>query len=323
MKVSSILGSIFSQNGKENVTVLNCLLHNAGFPPDPNPNYWEQSFGCPESNKLHPQENFSCRKQIYQGLMAQYLVRPVGLNYTYSDLSFLTLGYVVGRMAKSLGYVKISDLIPGCYTASPDADLCFYEAYVRKYVFTALQMVNTGFLPPKEQWGQCAPCINDTWYRHRTVQGQVSDENTYALGGIAGHAGLFSNAADLAILMRRIMFASDSDSFLNRTTVDLFTTEYNNSQSSRALGWNTNDPTAYDYGWGLECGHKMDAKTWMHTGFTGTELCGDPTRQLITILLTNRVYPSPANTKIQQVRRLFNDAVVDAWDEFLQHRKFQ
>ncbi len=116
-------------------------------------------------------------------------------------------------------------------------------------------MTNTHYLPPPSVAPLCAPTENDTLYMHRVIQGQVSDNNTYASGGISGHAGLFSNVNDLAIFMHRIMFAqevkitifstSKNDQFLNRTTVSLFIKEYNHTQSSRALGWNTNDPGVF------------------------------------------------------------------------------
>jgi CubicO group peptidase (beta-lactamase class C family) len=172
----------------------------------------------------------------------------------------------------------------------------------------------------------------------------VSDGNAYALGGIAGHAGLFSNAPDLWKLMTRWMWAPANDSWLNRTTAELWVKEYNHSQSSRALGWNTNDPNAPDQGWGLSCG-RLSAKTFMHIGYTGTEMCGDPVNGVVTILLTNRyasfalllllfitviiiiipyivritennvrfcrVYPSADNNKVGTYRRKFNDAVVE------------
>eukprot|EP01092_Planopodium_desertum_P015796 TRINITY_DN852_c0_g3_i1.p1 TRINITY_DN852_c0_g3~~TRINITY_DN852_c0_g3_i1.p1 ORF type:complete len:132 (-),score=5.66 TRINITY_DN852_c0_g3_i1:529-924(-) len=96
---------------------------------------------------------------------------------------------------------------------------------------------------------------------------------------------------------------------LNSTTTTFFTTEYNHSQSSRALGWNTNDPTVFDQGWNNSCGN-LSAQTFMHLGFTGTEMCADPVNKIITILLTNRVYPNDSNTKIQLVRQLFNQAVM-------------
>jgi len=313
-KVATILGPKFAQNGKAGISVLNCLLHNAGFPPDPNPNYWDPTFGCPETKKVHPLENFSCQEKIYQAVLAQTLINPIGSVYIYSDLSFITLMYVVGSLAKSLNYVTRADLIPGCDQGGSGALQCYFEAYVRKHVFDKLKLKDTSYLPPRSEWQFAAPTENDTTYLHRVIQGQVSDGNAYALGGIAGHAGLFSNAIDLFQIMQLWLFAkADEKVFLNKTTTQYFMKEYNHSQSSRAIGWNTNDPTVFDYGWDLSCG-SLSARTFMHLGYTGTELCADPTRNLITILLTNRVYPSAANTKIGNVRRLFNTAVQKIFD---------
>ena len=81
------------------------------------------------------------------------------------------------------------------------------------------------------------------------------------MGGIAGHAGLFATLRDIAALGSALMGASSS-SFLNDTTVQLFTTEFNQTQSSRALGWNTNDPLAFDSGWNCSCG-TLSPKTFM------------------------------------------------------------
>jgi CubicO group peptidase (beta-lactamase class C family) len=326
-KVSSqqLLGPSFAQNGKQDITVLNCLLHNAGYPPDPNPNYWFPNFGCPETNSSHPEENFSCRAQIYNSLLSQTLENPVGAKYVYSDLSFLTLMWVSGKVvydnADHYG-ITPRDLLPNCLVdvtgdaaSAPALYQCYYEAFARKRVFEHLQLADTGFLPPASVWGQCAPAENDTVYEKRVIQGQVSDGNAYALGGIAGHAGLFSTATDAFTLAHTILFQQDSGKFLNATTVKLFRTEYNHSQSSRALGWNTNDPTVFDYGWGLSC-HSLSAATFMHLGYTGTQICIDPVREVITILLTNRVYPTDKNIKIQDLRRMYNSAVVNVLNSF-------
>eukprot|EP00013_Stygamoeba_regulata_P025878 CAMPEP_0177646792 /NCGR_PEP_ID=MMETSP0447-20121125/9955_1 /TAXON_ID=0 /ORGANISM="Stygamoeba regulata, Strain BSH-02190019" /LENGTH=451 /DNA_ID=CAMNT_0019149333 /DNA_START=55 /DNA_END=1410 /DNA_ORIENTATION=+ len=311
--VASYVGDAFSANGKQNITVLNCLLHNAGFPPDPNPNYWDASFQCPETAQPQPAENFSCQTKIYNSWLAQTLEYPVGSTYVYSDLSFISLQYVVGHVVKSHALVPPSELVPGCANGGPEDTQCYFEAFCRLHVFAPLQMSNTSFLPPQSVWDQCAPCENDTVYLHRVIQGQVSDGNAYALGGIAGHAGLFSTAFDVLTLARRVMFATPADSFLNQTTAHLFTTEYNHTQSSRALGWNTNDPNVTDEGWGLSCG-SLSSTTWLHIGYTGTQVCGDPERQLITVLLANRVYPTSNDDRMPSVRRAFNTAVQKVFD---------
>lgn len=107
----------------------------------------------------------------------------------------ITLMYVVGTLAKNLEYVQKSDLIPEC-VVNPNSPAyfetswkfltrrisqCYFEAYVRKYVFGALNMTSTSYLPPSSVWPNAAPCENDTSYLHRVIQGQVSDGNAYAL----------------------------------------------------------------------------------------------------------------------------------------------
>ena len=241
----------------------------------------------------------------------------MGEVYVYSDLSFITLQYVIGNLARTLGYVQESDLVSGCYQGTAASDMCYFEAYLRIHVFAPLKMSRTSFLPPLNQWRQCAPAENDTLtheYQNILLQGQVSDGNAYALGGIAGHAGIFSTAADLTALAHRVMFARDydgSDGFINATTATYFTTEYNNTQSCRALGWSTNDPTTVDEGWGLSCGN-LSAKTWTHIGYTGTQICGDPENQIVTVMLTNRVYPVASNNQMLKYRQGFNNAVLAA-----------
>lgn len=107
-------------------------------------------------------------------------------------------------------------------------------------------------------------------------------------------------------------------SLLNDSTVQLWTTEYNHQVSCRALGWSTNDPTVPDGGWNGTCG-KLSTKTFLHVGYTGTQICADPDRQVWTVLLTNRVYPTGSNEKIIAVRKQWNDAVVSILDNEYLH----
>jgi CubicO group peptidase (beta-lactamase class C family) len=309
--VSKYLGSRYEQNGKANVTVLNCLLHNAGYPPDPVPGYWQDT-ACPKNKLLHPPQNFECSHLIYERLLAQTLDAPVNSVYVYSDLSFITLSYVVGSVVYSNSLVPRSSLLRSCSEHHSEHDLgrlylCYFEAYVRVNVFGNLGLKHTRYLPLPETWSLYPPTRIDTWYRHAPSQGYVDDENAYAMGGISGHAGVYSNLDDIFVLMQAWMEGTRED-LLNATTVKLWRTEYNHTQSSRALGWNTNDPNAPDRGWNLTCG-KLSSSTFLHIGYTGTQICADPENEILTLLLTNRVYPTGANTKIQRVRQLWNDAV--------------
>eukprot|EP00753_Platysulcus_tardus_P006861 PLAT14647.2.p1 GENE.PLAT14647.2~~PLAT14647.2.p1 ORF type:complete len:518 (-),score=231.78 PLAT14647.2:147-1676(-) len=310
----SLLGKDFAANGKADITVLNALLHNTGFPPDPTPeDYWNTTFGC-AATPLPPKLSFNCSQKIYNAFLAQKLDRPIGVKYVYSDLSFITLMYVVGRVAQREGYVTSSQLLPSCANAK-DVGLiyqCHYEAFVRVHVFDNLGMTHSGFLPAKSEWAAIAPTAvpRAEGLGFSPLQGRVNDGNAYALGGISGHAGLFTNALDMEILGNALLYGIQADKFLNHTTVKLFSTEYNHTQSSRALGWNTNDPTVFDEGWNQTCGH-LSNKTYNHIGYTGTQICIDPVNNIFTIFLTNRVWPTDKNEKIERVRQLYNDAVVD------------
>ncbi|KAN0003386.1 hypothetical protein ACTFIZ_009535 [Dictyostelium cf. discoideum] len=314
--ITDFLGLEFGVNGKSGISVRNCLLHNSGFYPDPNPFWNTPQFNCPATEEYYPPMEFTCQSQIYQSILNQSLMNPIGSTYVYSDLNFMTLMYVVGNLAKQFNYITEDQLTPGCDNGAPENAQCYYEAYVRHYVFDALNLNVTNYLPPQYLAPQCAPTENDTVYMHTTIQGVVSDGNAYALGGISGHAGVFSNVEEMWIFMYSLMFAQSNSQYLNSTTVQYFTTEYNHTQSSRALGWNTNDPTVFDEGWGLACG-TLSAKTWMHLGYTGTMLCGDPERELIVILLTNRVYPDPSNIKIENVRKPFSTLVQQVYDSII------
>jgi serine-type D-Ala-D-Ala carboxypeptidase len=274
-KVGSILGDEYNTNGKSDITIENCLLHNAGFPPDPTPyDFWDPKFGC-KGAPLPIVPNFDCSARAYNAIVAQSLDRPVGASYVYSDISFITLMYVVGATAYNNNIVTKNDFINECSTASSDnvglLYQCSYEAYVRKQVFEKLDMKHTAFLPPKDVHKNCVPTTIPTGepksVENKCLQGYVNDGNAYMLGGIAGHAGLFSTVSDLSLLLNELMF---NNQLFNETTVALFTKQYNHTQSSRALGWNTNDITAQpDGGWDESCG-TLSPETFTHVGYTGS-----------------------------------------------------
>ena len=137
------------------------------------------------------------------------------------------------------------------------------------------------------------------------LQGEVHDENAYALGGIAGHAGLFSTAADLSIFAQMMLNGGEYNGvqIISKSTVDLFTSR---SFGHRALGWDTADG---DYG----SGRYLGPTAYGHTGFTGTSMWIDPEREMFVILLTNRVHAAralrPAKV-ISDVRADLSDAAV-------------
>ncbi len=148
-----------------------------------------------------------------------------------------------------------------------------------------------------------APTEVDTVYRHRHIHGIVHDENACALGGVAGHAGLFSSARDLAIFAQMLLDggAYGGVRLLRPTTIARWTAQQNRG-SSRAIGWDTPAP-------GSSAGRYFSPRSFGHTGFTGTSVWLDPQRGVFVILLSNRVDPTRANNRIGRVRTAVADAV--------------
>ena len=154
-----------------------------------------------------------------------------------------------------------------------------------------------------------APTEYDVW-RGRLPHGEVHDENAHALGGIAPHAGLFGTARDVAAFARAMLNggAYGPVRIASAESVALFTRRAGLVPgSSRALGWDTpSEPSS--------AGRYFSARSYGHTGFTGTSLWIDPDRELIVVLLTNRVHPSRENIAIRRLRPAIHDAVVLAID---------
>jgi serine-type D-Ala-D-Ala carboxypeptidase len=201
----------------------------------------------------------------------------------YSDLGFMLLGFILadaGGKALSTQFEEIARHVAPEYV---------------------------GFLPPKTWRGHIAPTEIETW-RGRLLIGEVHDANCWALGGAAGHAGLFGSAPAVgafAQLVLRALLQRDS-TLAQPATMATFAQRTDIPDSTRALGWDTMKPTS-------SCGTRMSATAIGHTGFTGTSLWIDWERNLYIVLLTNRVYPSASNDAILRVRPAFHDAVAGAW----------
>jgi CubicO group peptidase (beta-lactamase class C family) len=136
----------------------------------------------------------------------------------------------------------------------------------------------------------------------------VHDENCWALGGAAGHAGLFGTAEAVGDFARAVLaaFAGSNSRLAAADTIRRFAARAGVVTGSRALGWDTMLPSS-------SCGTKMSATAFGHTGFTGTTLWIDPERDLYVVFLTNRVNPTRENTAIQKIRPALHDAIVDAF----------
>jgi serine-type D-Ala-D-Ala carboxypeptidase len=143
----------------------------------------------------------------------------------------------------------------------------------------------------------------DTVYRNRPIHGVVHDENACALGGVAGHAGLFSSVRDLAVFAQLLLNGGDYGGvrILQPNTIARWTARQNR-HSSRALGWDTPSPRS-------SAGRYFSPRSFGHTGFTGTSIWIDTERGIFVVLLTNRVNPTRANMLHEPLRRAVADAV--------------
>jgi beta-N-acetylhexosaminidase len=202
----------------------------------------------------------------------------------YSDLGFMLLAFIL-----------------------EDAYGKRFEEMFRDWIFRlkaeATDPTILAFNPPRELRERCAPTELDIW-RGRLLQGEVHDENAWALGGAAGHAGLFGTAADVGSFARAVLEGFGGGSRVARPqTIETFARRSGVRGSSRALGWDTMLPTS-------SCGTRMSPRAIGHTGFTGTSLWIDPELDLYVVFLTNRVHPTRENNQIQDVRRRVHDAVV-------------
>ncbi len=221
---------------------------------------------------------------ILARVLAEPLVHEPGKQIEYSDLGFILLGEIVQRL-----------------TGESLAE------FAQKEIFSPLDMKNSLFNPPRSLRASIPPTENDLSYRKHLIQGEVHDQNAWAMGGIAGDAGLFSTAGDIAVFAQMILNGGiyAHHRVISRATVAEFTAHQTIGNSARTLGWDVAlDPTA--------TGRFFSARAFGHYGFTGTSLWIDPERNLFIILLTNRVNPSADNIKIRRVRPELHDAIFEA-----------
>jgi CubicO group peptidase (beta-lactamase class C family) len=159
------------------------------------------------------------------------------------------------------------------------------------------------FRPDHPLLARIAVTEMDTAYRHVKVHGIVHDENACALGGVAGHAGLFSSVRDVAVFSQMLLNGGEYAGvrLIQATTVARWTARQS-SHSSRALGWDT--PSEHS-----SAGRYFSPRSFGHTGFTGTSIWIDPERGVFVVLLTNRVNPTRANLRHEALRRDVGEAV--------------
>lgn len=253
------------------ITLKHLLAHNSGLP-----GYVEffRTAATPES--------------LFHACLELPLEAQPGARAEYSDPGFILLG-------KALEVVMGESL----------------DSWCTREIFQLLGMSATGFCPAPALRDAIPPTEEDTWFRHRLIQGEVQDENASVLGGVAGHAGLFSNVADLLRFAEIILDANEAKThegrphFFHSGVVKQFTQRQGPAGSSRALGWDT--PSANSSAGRHFSGHSVG-----HLGYSGCSFWIDLEGAVAVVLLTNRTWPDRKSQLIRAVRPAFHDAIREA-----------
>ncbi|RDY71064.1 class A beta-lactamase-related serine hydrolase [Halobacillus trueperi] len=258
----------FAENGKENVTIEQLLTHTSGFKA------WIPLYTVEGD-----------RNDRLQHVLQYPLANEPGSTYTYSDLNMITLGALVERLSNMR-----------------------LDEFVEKNITKPLKMEDTMYNPEEDLKSRIAATEDQPWTNRGLVWGEVHDESAWSLDGVAGHAGVFSTANDLAKFAH--MFLNEgtygNKKILEPETVKLLT-------ENRIPQFAGDD---HGLGWELQQGWYMDAlsspRTYGHTGYTGTSIVVNPENDTIAILLTNRVHPTRDTVSTNGARRGIARKVADA-----------
>ncbi|MFG6113552.1 serine hydrolase [Halobacillus sp. MO56] len=258
----------FATNGKEEVTIRQLMTHTSGFTP------WVP---------IYTQEGD--REDRLQYVLERPLANDPGTTYTYSDLNMITLSVLIERLSGQR-----------------------LDEYVKENITDPLGMEDTMYNPPASLKDRIAATEYQPWTDRGIVWGEVHDENAWSLDGVAGHAGVFSTARDLATFAH--MYLNDGTyggtQILKPETVKLLA----ENQIPQFPG------DEHGLGWELQQGWYMDAlsgsSTLGHTGYTGTSIAVSQNNDTIAILLTNRVHPTRETVSTNVARRPFARLVADA-----------
>jgi serine-type D-Ala-D-Ala carboxypeptidase len=217
-------------------------------------------------------------------------VSQPGTKSLYSDLGFMVLAETV-------------ELITGVSLDRFCQDRLFKPLGLRSTGFVDLAQLRTRRVEPAEE--MIAATENCPW-RKKVLCGEVHDDNAYVMGGVAGHAGLFSSARDIHdFIIRMDRCRNGMDDFLPQALVQEFLTKDNFiNESTFALGWDTPSPTR------SSSGNLFSARSAGHLGFTGCSIWWDMEKNAHVILLTNRVHPSRENEKIKDFRPHLHDLIM-------------
>jgi len=282
----------FGVHGKTHVTFRHLLAHCsglAGWRP-----FHREVARVERQGRLNFVASRGAKEFVYEQIHRERPEYETGERAVYSDLGFMLLG-------EAIELVSRMPLDRVCQ------ERVFRPLGLRAMSFIDLSELRTRRLTPVvDMIAPTAFCPS----RKRLLFGEVDDENAYAMGGVAGHAGLFSSAADIHTLVTRLEACHrGEDTFIPSAIVrDFWTRDRTVRDSTWALGWDMPSPQA------SSAGRHISRTAVGHLGFTGTSLWIDLERDVHVVLLTNRVHPSRDNDRIRDVRPRVHDAVMEALD---------
>lgn len=290
---------------KASLTIKDVMLHQAGFIPDfsysslltddgdPKPGIF-QSYRDKE-HSVHVAEDLYMREEYKDYMKMEIrdsrLYNPA--DYVYSDIDFQLMGYIVQQV-----------------TGLP------LNEYVKKTFYDKLGMVTTGFRP-RERFplSRIAPTECEKTFREQCLHGDVHDPRSALFGEVAGHAGLFSDAYDLGVLLQMTLNGGTFDGvrYLDSSTINLFTA-YQSDISRRGIGWDkrAKDQSRFHYPYPSKY---CSSQTYGHYGYTGTCVWVDPKYNFVYVFLSNRVNPEGGSNTILEhldVRSKVQDAFYEA-----------
>jgi beta-N-acetylhexosaminidase len=288
-KLSDYLPETIGTN-KQNLLIENILLHEAGLVSFI-PFYKEtiDSSGKPlpsiysttpnDSFNVFVAENVYMKNSWQDSIYKKILMSPLGSTgkYIYSDNDFIFLGKIIERITGGT-----------------------MQEYVANNFYNPLNLPSIGYDPLlRNSKDNIAPTESEKYFRKQIIRGSVHDPGAAMMGGFAGHAGLFSNAYDLAVVMQMLLNGGsfNGKQYLKKETVALFTT-YHSNTSRRGYGF---DKPEKDNATRPEPYPTISASpfTFGHTGFTGTCAWADPTNKLVMVFLSNRVHPDVSTTLLK------------------------
>ena len=276
--------------GKSLTTFRQLLAHTAGLPAwKP---YYEEIIKSEKSGRINFTVSRAAKSFVYEQIHRDKPLSAPGSQSLYSDLGFMILGEAVETLTGNT-------LDRFCQ------EKIFKPVGMRATGFVDLTLLRTRRLQPIAD--MIAPTENCPW-RKKILCGEVHDDNAYAMGGVAGHAGLFSSARDIhALLVRLNQCRLGKDDFLPQSLVEEFLAkDSSNPQSTFALGWDTPTPGQ------SSSGSLFSPRSVGHLGFTGCSIWWDLEKNCHVVLLTNRVHPTRKNEKIKEFRPQIHDLIMKA-----------